>query len=178
MPDLRNITHADRMQFLDTASAVVREVAKKYSVEDAEKGGYCRVFVLPTLPFSKFHDLLQFNEGWVGGASNREKFNKYWNLSIEKAQRLAAYAQYGAISSWVANRNPEKDQYGGAILMPCAIPQLGSERVWTVLSFSGLPEVCDEAAMLLTAVRMGWAGEKEIMPIISVSKNNFALNLF
>lgn len=67
-----------------------------------------------------------------------EKAEKYLNLCQEKAKRLAIL---GGLSSW-ESRNPEENKWGGAVRFRDLI-----------FSFSGFPELADEAVMLATAIR-------------------------
>jgi hypothetical protein len=70
------------------------------------------------------------------GEIPEEKVPKYRDLACEKAQRLAMYP--GHLSSWESRDGSSK--WGGAIRANDYI-----------LSFSGLPELWDEAFMLLLA---------------------------
>ena len=63
-----------------------------------------------------------------------EKVEKYMEFAQEKARRLSF--QIGHVSSW-ESRDPSHDQWGGAIRIESLI-----------FSFSGLPELADEALML------------------------------
>lgn len=86
-----------------------------------------------------------------------EKEDKYCAFSLEKMERLVG--RPGDCSSW-QTRDPDHDMYGGAIRAKGAI-----------LSFSGLPEEADEAAMLLAAVKLGALAPHDGGNIGSVSKN-------
>ena len=66
-----------------------------------------------------------------------EKAGKYLSFCQEKAKRLAEHPDH--LSSW-ESRNPEKEQWGGAV-------RVGE----FIFSFSGLPEMGDEAVMLAVA---------------------------
>lgn len=68
------------------------------------------------------------------GSIPTEKAEKYLSFSMEKARRLASNPQH--VSSW-ESRDPEQNRWGGAI----RIDEL-------IFSFSGLPELGDEALML------------------------------
>ncbi len=76
------------------------------------------------------------------GAIVPEKIEKYFMFSLEKARRLAEHAfdSTGKLSSF-QTRNPDKNQWGGAIA-----------GIRFIFSMSGLPELGDEAVMLLSAV--------------------------
>jgi hypothetical protein len=75
------------------------------------------------------------------GHPNPEKVSKYVDFCQEKSRRLAFNLNH--VSSW-ESRNPDADQYGGAIR--CQI---------LILSFSGFPELGDEAIMLKAAQTLG-----------------------
>jgi hypothetical protein len=70
-----------------------------------------------------------------------EKAEKYMEFAQEKARRLAF--QIGHVSSW-ESRDPDHNQWGGAIRIEDLI-----------FSFSGLPELADEAAMLGVGLMYG-----------------------
>lgn len=69
------------------------------------------------------------------GEIGPEKPEKYQQVSKEKATRLRAHPEHR--TSW-QSRNPEQGQWGGAIR---------TIDGW-IFSFSGLPELWDEALML------------------------------
>ncbi len=93
------------------------------------------------------------------------KFAKYAALSQEKAQRLAAHPEHA--SSWQSRSENDADlRFGGAI-----------RANGYIYSFSGLPELGDEAVMLVTALLTG-ASENErsqraIEDIAEMSRNPF-----
>lgn len=73
----------------------------------------------------------------VVGCVEQVKFPKYLRLCQEKAHRLACNPTH--LSSW-QSRDESAEKYGGAVRMKSFI-----------FSFSGLPELGDEALMLATA---------------------------
>ncbi len=80
------------------------------------------------------------------GSIQKGKEEKYLTLSQEKANRLFRIRMAGGndSTSW-QSRNEEKMEYGGAIFF----------EVWNeeyILSFSGLPELGDEACMFITQI--------------------------
>lgn len=75
------------------------------------------------------------------GEPSIEKREKYRQFCIEKAARLAQFE--GHQSSW-QSRDPDYDMWGGAV----RIKKNDDEFIF---SFSGFPELADEALMLLTA---------------------------
>ncbi len=72
------------------------------------------------------------------GRMSADKQMRYMNLAPEKANRLLCCGDH--VSSW-QSRNPEIDQWGGAVR--------GNRYI---RSFSGFPEALDEASMLLHAL--------------------------
>ena len=86
------------------------------------------------------------------------KARKYLAFCQEKAGRLAG--NRGHLSSW-ESRDPQKDHWGGAIRFNDYI-----------LSFSGLPEMGDEAAMLVAAMRSN-IGATVVKNIAQRSKNPY-----
>lgn len=86
-------------------------------------------------------------------------------LCQEKANRLEAEYladRKNTKSSW-QTRNPENDKWGGATLGP------DSQERQYAFSFSGLPELCDEVATLLTAVEVGHLTPDEAIEIAEIS---------
>ncbi len=91
-----------------------------------------------------------------------DKYAKYHFFSWEKSQRLLAnMANKNHLSSW-QSRVEEEEMYAGAIVADDFI-----------LSFSGLPELADEAVMLVTALFLGWANYQEMAAIAKLSNNPF-----
>lgn len=89
-----------------------------------------------------------------------EKCSRYFDLSHEKASRLYEHLSEGHFSSF-QSRNPELDQWGGAILAGDYI-----------LSFSGMSsELIDEAIMLLLALELKLISFERAREIIGVSSN-------
>ncbi len=66
----------------------------------------------------------------------------------------------------------------GAIYLRCFVREFGPERSHMIFTCSGLPELGDEATMLLTAVDMHWGVDlRDIQKIIRESKNAIACEL-
>jgi hypothetical protein len=95
------------------------------------------------------------------GECRDEKASKYRYFSEEKGKRLFRRRCQGLsdISSW-QSKDEDAAQYAGAIYISDLI-----------LSFSGLPELADEAVMLCLAKRVGWASPTEIAKILSLNNN-------
>ncbi len=91
-----------------------------------------------------------------------EKVAKYQEKSLEKSDRLLAHPDH--ISSW-QSRHPEEGQWGGAIRATSA------DRV---ISFSGLPELIDEALVLVLAFVTGLINSDEFKTAVLKSNNQFA----
>jgi hypothetical protein len=87
------------------------------------------------------------------------KAKKYFELSVEKGERLFHHQKH--ISSW-QSRDSEKGRWGGAII--------ANELI---ISFSGLPELIDEAAVILFAMFFGWISSKQAEKIAKISNNFF-----
>ena len=86
-----------------------------------------------------------------------ERGQKYLELAQEKARRLAEHPDHW--SSW-QSRNPDEGKWGGAVNAGAYI-----------FSFSGLPELADEAAMLLTALSLGFLLEERAAAFAQYSGN-------
>ena len=84
------------------------------------------------------------------GEIPEEKRQKYFELSQEKAMRLFSQVNMhlpnGHTTSF-QSRNEENEQYGGAIYVNC-------HSTIFILSFSGMPELIDEAMMLVLAEKL------------------------
>lgn len=107
------------------------------------------------------------------GEVDAEKTSKYMSFCQEKARRLADHPEH--VASW-QSRKPDEDQYGGAVS--------GDHYI---LSFSGLPELADEAVMLVTmASAMPWefredpwvTAERSANPYWPVIANQLGPSLF
>lgn len=93
------------------------------------------------------------------GTIDQEKNRAYFLFAQEKGERLYANQKLGNISSW-QSRNEADEKYGGAIVAGDFI-----------LSFSGLPELGDEAIMLELAYKLGWTDLHMVKVISQVSNN-------
>jgi len=92
----------------------------------------------------------------IGEVANG-KGGKYAGFCMEKANRTSIWMdadQNHSSDPWLSweSRNPDKQRWGGAV--GCGIH---GQRL--IFSFSGLPEMGDEAAMMLVAAKMGVAEE-------------------
>jgi len=88
-----------------------------------------------------------------------EKLSAFLVNSQEKADRLTH--KINDVSSY-QSRNPEKSRYGGGI-----------RCIGWVFSFSGLPELPDEALMLTCAVRLDIIDIQEAESIAAISDNPY-----
>ncbi len=99
------------------------------------------------------------------GIVEGDKMEKYQQFSQEKVERLQE--RNWENSSW-ESRCPEENKWGGAArVYYCA----DAYQRWIVFSFSGLPELADEALMLAVAVRLGIMDEKDARYIAGISSN-------
>lgn len=141
----------DVQEIIDVTIAGVR-LAIEHLNDPSRRGGYfCLVepegnqMALPTLVLGI-------------GTVPAEKGPRYLALAQEKARRLAKHPEHR--SSW-QSRNPDKDEWGGAIV---ASPY--------IFSFSGLsPDTADEAAMLMVAVELGYLELVKALTIAKLSAN-------
>ena len=95
------------------------------------------------------------------GPTPTKKRRRYKDLSLQKLNRL--FFNPGYFSSWQL-RKPERDQWGGAI-------RAGDY----IFSFSGLPELADEAAMLIVAVMLLLLTYEQACSIAELSNNQYFL---
>lgn len=98
------------------------------------------------------------------GTVPAEKGPKYLALAQEKARRLAEHA-YEHTSSW-QSRSPEESRWGGAIVAGHYL-----------FSFSGLPEIADETAMLITAMELEYLTLTQAMAIAGHSDNKLFIRM-
>lgn len=90
------------------------------------------------------------------------RIGKYSSLVIEKSIRVA---QNHLISSW-QNRSPEDRKYGGAILANDMI-----------FSFSGFPELIDEAIVTVLAFELGQIDISMVHRIVNISTNPYTFRI-
>jgi len=93
------------------------------------------------------------------GTFDKENEDKYKESSLEKAQRLFRRLSKNHHSSW-QSRNPTKGEWGGSILAKNLI-----------ISFSGLPELHDEAFSLVMATKLDILNYFEAKKIAVTSEN-------
>lgn len=87
-------------------------------------------------------------------------------VAQEKAYRLCLLRDLTTFTTSYDSRNPDLVRWGGAVGVESC-----NGRGDLVLSFSGLPELWDEAAMFVTAVRSHEVGEDMILAQISEERN-------
>jgi hypothetical protein len=134
------VTKLDRVAFELTAhgaSRVIRVVTRviwhacKLIGESSRGGGYfCLADAATGQPFL----VILIATAPVGKAS------KYMNFAVEKARRLAEHPEH--VSSW-QSRDENNEKYAGAI-----------RGRHFIFSFSGLPQLWDEAAMVVVSERL------------------------
>jgi hypothetical protein len=92
---------------------------------------------------------------------------------LEKGQRLftlqSLHSSFqsrdeSAIITDIGGNEQNWGQWGGAIRLTDG---------HLILSLSGLPEMGDEAVMLVVAIRAGWLGGSEAKTIATISKNPY-----
>jgi len=94
------------------------------------------------------------------GNCPQTKARKYFDFSQEKAGRLFIHPDHS--SSW-QSRIPETNQWGGAIRTTNDL----------ILSFSGLPELADEALGLWVAFKMEWMDVADAVVLATISENRY-----
>jgi hypothetical protein len=93
----------------------------------------------------------------IGTVPDEEKRDKYWRLAKEKADRLSSYKAH---ASSFQSRSPTHDRWGGAV-----------RATYFIFSFSGFPELLDEALVLKTALLAGLMDPGIADTIAKESKN-------
>ena len=116
-------------------------------------GGYLTVLVRGEPQISLCSVVGYFGEG----DDNPEQYLIY---SQEKAERLRKWWHQHR-SSW-QSRDPDQGRYGGAIS--------ADQRI---ISFSGLPELVDEAVVTAAAYWLGWLSYESVLTIMEASMNLF-----
>jgi len=142
------------------------------------KGAYFRAFLFKDSGVTSpdYRDLVPLYDSWVGGDANRDRESLFQMCSFEKPVRLANnFSVNQHVSSYQSRVHDQF--YAGAIMFHCVIPELGTEPLRIVFSFSGLPEMGDEAASLLTAERMhlrcDWQVKlSDLTMILKISNNS------
>ena len=138
-------------------------------IEERHFGGYFQVWlgkqvVLTTVHVDMDHPRL------IDVEFCEERMGLFRRCVTEKGRRAI---DTDSISSWV-NRDPDQEQYGGAIHFIYQV--LGSASVF---SFSGMPEEVDELLCIVTAMLCGFfngSRKRELVEILQVSKNEVAID--
>ncbi|MBI3115544.1 MAG: hypothetical protein HYZ09_03595 [Candidatus Kerfeldbacteria bacterium] len=116
-----------------------------------------RIYETATLAVQKFTELFpeeQRTGGWLGigaregnilhraqiGEVPKDKADRYHRLAGEKIERLGRHPEHQTSRE---SRNPDADEWGGAV-----------RAADLIFSFSGLPELGDEAVALVLAVEI------------------------
>lgn len=133
---------------VNLAHRALNETLEHTEADEEHRGGFLCILT-PGMPAP---DLVT----WIGECP-WHRAERRFRLSQEKATRLAAHPDH--FSSW-QSRNPDKDQWGGAI-----------RTRGPIVSFSGLPEKADEAICLATAWRCGLIDTVTIDELVKVSDN-------
>ncbi len=164
--------------FRAVIESAVDTVAQRLGDEHRHKGVYARLYVLRSHQ-PPAGNLLQIFGAWVGGNSNIKKSSRCRELSKEKGFRLAeSFIDNNESISSYETRDEARNQWGGAILLDCWVREFNPGPSHLIFTCSGLPELGDEAAMLLTSTNMPWGvGLREIQDIVQVSKNGLACEL-
>ena len=103
----------------------------------------------------------------VGEVTNG-KDDKYKTFCQEKVERLLSrYLHEDHELSW-QSRDESKERYGGAVCVSSPMEAF-------FFGFSGLPEVVDEAAMLLAAAKAGCISLDNARELAEISENSFFL---
>lgn len=161
----------------DMASLAVSFVVNELLSEAHQgKGAYYRAFVFRDDQSSSpdYRDLVPIYDSWVVGEANRDRESVYQMCSFEKAVRTVNNFGVGHVSSYQSRI--DNKLFVGAIMFRCIIPELGEKPVWVVFSISGLPEMGDEAAALITAEHMnlrGWTVNiDDLRKVVKISANS------
>ena len=96
----------------------------------------------------------------LGQVRDRERGDRYFRFCQEKARRLISHP--GDVSSW-QSREPENDKWGGGVRL----------ETGAIFTFSGLPELWDEACMVTLAMALAGLSEPtgHLRRILETSQN-------
>lgn len=168
----------------DVLDSLVREatsafvtIRPKLDQEDKDKNIYVRLFQIS-------------RDGGYKGLIEHAKFAVFEGVrldyvqircaetySYEKAIRLAKFYKRDQRirSSFETDYDRTQEQYGGAFLTECHVPQLSPNPVMLLPSISGIGEKEDEAIGLRIMQRMPWrADSRYIGDVRRISKNALA----
>jgi len=168
------LSDATQLQLHNMASLAVSHVVDEMlSSEHAGKGAYSRTFWLQE-PFD-YRNAIPLYDSWVSGDKNRHNESLYFMASMEKIVRLAIHAGADGHVSSFQSRAPDL-LYTGAIRYRCIVPDISDTPIWLANSVSGLPEMGDEAASVLTAEHMHHRGLWEVnfwdlQRVLEISQN-------
>jgi len=140
----------------DTLKMVLAILEANFATELGGRRGGCFCLLSPVS-----HNPIQY---FMVGEVPKDKEEKYRLFAREKADRLLLNREHK--SSW-QSRNEEAGQYGGAIR--------GCEYLF---SFSGLPQLLDEALMLVVAIIHGDLDYEGARAIIHESQNPHFVKLY
>ncbi len=157
MSELKVLARAQLCARLLTAvEATVKQLIPKF-VEMREGGVFC-------VKNARTNSLLLLAPV---GRFPEKKSARYFSFAQEKATRLYFKVKRGSrhLTSW-QSRDEEKQRYGGAILADDLI-----------LSFSGLPELADEAVVAYVAFLFNLIGFSTALEIANTSNNHRLLGL-
>jgi len=93
----------------------------------------------------------------------------YKEFAGEKCHRLATMHRDKGHELSSQSRDPKQKMWGGGVLLP-------GEDCSYYIAISGLPEMCDEAAMLITTVRLGMRTVEDATRLAHISNNEVFLD--
>jgi len=103
------------------------------------------------------------------GVITNGRDSKYHEFSLKKPNDILNHPDKDIeLSSQI--RDPENEIYGGAVKVKACIHGLLGHYEEYILSFSGLPEMLDEALVLLTAVYSGCTSMEHAKELAAISK--------
>jgi len=162
-PGEKKVEYLDLERAISFMRRVTSVVKVLQTIDGHEKGkdyGYCAL----ASSFDR-RILLSFQFGKCPSG----KPSVYDSFSREKVRRLYVHAKRdGHISSW-QSRNEQMKQYGGAVL---------AHRAGLILSASSMPELEDEALMLVSGYSEGIMTIQEILDVAKTSDNKIFYALY
>ncbi|MEI6040504.1 MAG: hypothetical protein WCP91_04105 [Candidatus Berkelbacteria bacterium] len=159
MGELVNTLSIDRVpNAVNTAFAdVLKAPSAQKLLESCDTGGY---FCLKVIG----REELLIEPMLIGEVSDDNK-DEYIELCQEKVHRLEAefLADPQHVRSSYQSRDPENNKWGGAIT------GFDNDGTGYLFGFSGLPELCDEAIMVVAVMEVGLLADDEALEIAEIS---------
>lgn len=168
MAESKRLTDATAWEISERAEEVLSKILQGRD----ECGVYVQIFcgLDVTEGLRGWQQIFQFPLGYDEAFDEERRIisgHKASTLMVEHA------LDHNVVSSW-SFRDPKRWAYGGAIIVPANIPELGGD-VKLLIVCDGLREEENETFGILLARALGWGSGEQNTKIIIVSGNALAL---